>query len=196
MPIIAKRSGRDSRLAAALAVAALLVTASEAMAVDVSEGQTAPPFSLPDGAGNTISFPAVADGRPVVVFFWATWCPYSRALTPLLGEIRRDYAERGVQVLALNVREDGDPVAYLRERDADFVLLTGADAVAQVWGVTGTPGLFVVDGDGTVVYRRRSSGDRKPREAAAIWAERARVAIMTALEPDKNRPPGGQPDGQ
>ena len=50
--------------------------------------------------------------RPTIVLFWATWCPYCRALMPHLQSILDEYGEQ-VEVIALNIREDEDPVEYL-----------------------------------------------------------------------------------
>ena len=176
-----ERPARRIRAGLVCLTAACLLAAAQSVVGEVAVGQPAPAFTLEDPAGRPISFPAAAGGRPAIVFFWATWCPYCRALTPLIAQLREDYRARGVRVFALNVWEDGDPVAYLRERDADFELLLSADEVADAWAVSGTPGLFVVAGDGRIVYRRQSSDGRDPRAAAAFWAERTRAALAELL---------------
>ena len=67
---------------------ALFSFSSLAFAVEV--GDIAPPFEGVDEVGANVSFPAVIDGKPTVMVFWATWCPYCKALHALSGR----YPER------------------------------------------------------------------------------------------------------
>jgi thiol-disulfide isomerase/thioredoxin len=117
-------------------------------------GAEAPGWALPGPAGQPVEFPGDAHGHPAVVFFWATWCPWCKALMPHLQSIREDYAERGVRVFAVSVWDDGDPAGYVERKGYDFELALAGDDVAYGYGVTGTPGLFVVDGDGRVTMNR------------------------------------------
>jgi thioredoxin len=43
--------------------------------------------------------------KPVLVYFWATWCPSCRMIAPVLAEIARDHAERLV-VAKLDIDEN------------------------------------------------------------------------------------------
>jgi len=147
----------------------------------IDVGDNAPAFAASDASGRIVEFPQVAAGRPVVLLFWATWCPYCKALMPHLDELRTKYREQGVKVLALNIKEDADPAAHLLEKGYDFTLLLEADGVAERYGVRFTPGLFVVDGAGRVLFRRRPSGGKKPSEIVGLWARQADAAVQQAL---------------
>jgi hypothetical protein len=100
---------------------------------------------------------------------------------PLLDEVRQDFSDVGVEVFALNVWEDGDPVSRIDDGGFDFRLLLDADSVADAYDVRGTPGLFVVNSEGVIVYRRRPSGDKTAAEIAVIWADQARTALSAAV---------------
>jgi thiol-disulfide isomerase/thioredoxin len=147
----------------------------------LAEGDRAPSFELADPAGAIVSFPAAARNRPSIILFWATWCPYCKALMPLLENVRQDFSNVGVEVFALNVWEDGDPVSRIDDGGFDFRLLLDADSVADAYGVRGTPGLFVVNSEGIIVYRRRPSGDKIAAEIALIWAQQTRAALHSAV---------------
>ena len=147
----------------------------------LAEGDRAPSFELADPSGAVVSFPAAARNKPSVILFWATWCPYCRALMPLLEDVRQEFSDVGVEVFALNVWEDGDPVRRIHDGGFDFQLLLDADSVADSYGVRGTPGLFVVNPEGMIVYRRRPGGDKTAAEIAVIWADRTRSALRAAV---------------
>ncbi|MFT4561098.1 MAG: cytochrome c biogenesis protein CcmG/thiol:disulfide interchange protein DsbE [Gammaproteobacteria bacterium] len=121
-----------------------------------AEPTLAPNWTLRDASGSTVDFHRANSERPAVLFFWATWCPYCRALMPHLEKVRHDYAALGIDFYALNVWEDSDPVAYLNKHNYGFRLLLNADGVASDYGVKGTPGLIVVDRAKNIVYRRNS----------------------------------------
>lgn len=44
--------------------------------------------------GTPLSFSKIADGKPLVINFWATWCPYCVQETPDYLDIYRDYEGR------------------------------------------------------------------------------------------------------
>ena len=111
-----------------------------------------PKFSATTAAGQVFKYPDDLQG-PTIILFWATWCPYCKTLMPHLQSIEDEYGD-GVQVLALNFREDGDPVSYIEEYGYQFLLFPSADEVADSWGIKGTPGLFLADQTGRIVFSR------------------------------------------
>lgn len=146
---------------------------------------TAPSFTTKDAAGNEVNLPSRQAGVDVYLF-WATWCPYCKALMPHLQSIQIEYGD-DVRVYALQIRDDEDPVAFMEEHGYDFVLLPGADAVMESYGVRSTPAVFLVDQHGKIHFNlyemifkdsekfkalghRQKSARRAPYWAAAIRA--------------------------
>jgi len=162
-----------------VAVAAVLaVFAGPAVAVE--QGDSAPPFSAVDFDGRAVEFPAVAGGKPAVVVFWATWCGYCKAFMPYLNGIAADYAEQGIKVVAINAKEDGrggDPRAYIRGLGFTPIAVANGDSIAAAYGVQYIPGLMIVDGDGTVAYRRPWTDLPAGRTVAELWDEQVRTAL-------------------
>lgn len=182
-------------LVAVLSVGFLLASTGKVQALGLPAGAQAPPWSLEDGEGNTFNFPEDLEGKPAIVLFWATWCPYCKSLMPWLNQLRAEFREQDVRVLALNFREDGDPEAYLAEQGYDFVHFPLADDVAASFAVRFTPGLFVVDSRGVVLYNRyddnevpevpnegQASHSQKAAVRAPHWARQARFYLQQALE--------------
>ena len=117
-------------------------------------------WALVDSDGITVNFYEHSANRPAVLIFWATWCPHCRALMPYLERLRKEFAP-AVNFYALNVWEDSDPVAHMADNGYEFHLLLDADAVAKTYGITGTPGLIVVDENRGVIYVHRSGTSPK-----------------------------------
>ena len=68
-------------------------------------GQTAPPFELKSLDGKTQSL-AGLKGSYVVLHFATTWCPFCAAEAPHLEQLYKDYRDKNVQVLLIDVKED------------------------------------------------------------------------------------------
>ena len=102
---------------------------------------------------------------------------------PYLDRIVEDYAEHGVRVYAINFKDDVDPVAYMADKGHDFVVLPLGDLVADDYGVISSPGLLVVDGEGTVNYRRRRTQAPPGTAIAEVWDQQVREALEQALGP-------------
>jgi thiol-disulfide isomerase/thioredoxin len=162
--------------AAALAVAlALAVPASAA----VEQGDKAPAWTAHDFAGRTVEFPAVAQGKPTILIFWATWCPYCRAFMPYLKNIEADYAKQGVKVVAIDVKEDGraDPKAYVQGLGFKPIAIADGDGVMQAYGIRFIPGLLIVDGKGQVAYKRPWTDLPAGQTVAELWDGQVRGAL-------------------
>ena len=108
--------------------------------------------------GREIRFDPQHLQHPALLLFWATWCPYCEELMPYLQRVYDAAGKSELDVYAIDIKDDGHPEATLRERHLTFTLVRDGDAIADAYGVEGTPGLFLVDANGDIVYQR-SGGD-------------------------------------
>jgi thiol-disulfide isomerase/thioredoxin len=170
-------------MASRLSVLTLTLLVWTAAAWAVEAGDPAPAWVGRDVRGELVSFPALAEGNPAVVVFWATWCPYCKAFMPYLEAIQRDYAADGVRIVAINSLERGvgDPVAYLEGLGFPVVGILDGDAIATAYDVQFIPGLMVVDGSGVVSYRRASTDLPPGRTLSEFWDAEVRDALDLAL---------------
>ena len=128
--------------------------------------QAAPAWDGKGADGQTIHFDPAHRQRPALLLFWATWCPYCKALMPYLQKVYDAAGKQHLDVYAIDIKDDGDPVAELRERGQTFTLVRDGDAIADLYGIKGTPGLLLVDRSGAVVYRRVGGDAAEAVEAA------------------------------
>jgi thiol-disulfide isomerase/thioredoxin len=147
----------------------------------------APSFTLADATGTEHTLPGEQQGIGVYLF-WASWCPYCKALMPHLQSVVDEYGDR-VTVYALNFRDQNDPTELIDSQGYDFVLLPDAGRVAESWGAQATPALWIVDGEGRVrfslydVLTENPPGyeeldhDERAARRAPFWAARIRKSI-------------------
>lgn len=154
--------------AAAEPAASVASAAPPPVATAAAVGDAAPPWQGKGADGATLRFDPQHLRKPALLLFWATWCPYCKALMPYLQHVYDAAGREHLDVYAIDFKdEDGDPVAELRERGNTFTLVRDGDAIAAQYGVKGTPGLFLVDRGGTIVYKR-SGGDAPEKVEAAL----------------------------
>ena len=167
-----------------------LILALSAQHADAQE-PAAPAFTLANAAGEQVTLPRAHDGVDTY-FFWASWCPYCKALMPHLQSMRIEHGD-SLTIYALNIRDDEDPEQFMNERDYDFVVIPEADSIMELYGVRPTPGLFVVDGKGRIhfnlyevifddnsEYKALNHGKKAGRRAP-YWAAEIRRTIDKIL---------------
>lgn len=115
------------------------------------EGFTAPDFSLPDLQGNIITLSQFR-GRPVLVNFWTTWCPYCVEEMDALEKTYRRYADQGLVVLAVNVQEKAKTVTpVVQAQNLSFPILLDSDAsITRAYFTIAIPTSFFIDRQGVV----------------------------------------------
>lgn len=116
------------------------------------KGFPAPDFTLETLAGDTLSLSGQR-GAPVIINFWASWCPPCRAEMPAMQAIYNDYGEQ-IVLLAVNAtRQDnlGDIRDFVADYSLTFPILLDADGSAyQQYGIISLPTTFFIDADGII----------------------------------------------
>jgi peroxiredoxin len=149
--------------------ALLLLTASLALLSGhpAPRADTAPPaarkvegFALKDPRDQgAVSLADFKDRKAVVVVFVGTECPVNNAFLPVLAELHKEYAPRGVAFVAVNSNHQDTPervAAHARKYAVPFPVLKDAgNKVADAFGATRTPEAFVLSPAGQVLYRGR-----------------------------------------
>ena len=118
---------------------------------DAQVGNLAPDFQLQSLDGQTISLGDLR-GKPVLINFWATWCPPCRSEMPYIQEIYEEWTDKGLLVLAINIGESASTVEdFMQSNSLSFtVLLDTKQDIAQRYNITGIPTTFFIDKDGII----------------------------------------------
>jgi cytochrome c biogenesis protein CcmG/thiol:disulfide interchange protein DsbE len=114
----------------------------------------APDFTITTFEGTKMSLVDLK-GKPVVINFWASWCPPCRVEAPLLEQTWRVYKNRGVVFIGVDIQDKlEDALAYIREFDVTYP--NGPDPTGEIsinYGVSGLPVTFFVSRTGEIVRR-------------------------------------------
>ncbi len=119
------------------------------------ESKLAADFTLTNMQGEQVSLSQYR-GKVVILNFWATWCPPCREEMPSMERLHRNYKDKGLVMLAINVDENGKQAVgqFLRKTPYSFPILLDSDNIAQnAYGVFRFPESFIIDRNGMVVKK-------------------------------------------
>lgn len=107
-------------------------------------------------------------GKPLVIEFWASWCPFCALQNPRLQALYEQARGTRLQMLTVSIdKHPQDAVAYLKQRGYTFPVTMDSDALRQAFGARkGLPELYVLDGRGRVV--QKEVGEMLDDEVAAL----------------------------
>ena len=119
-------------------------------------GNLAPDFQLQSLDGQTVSLGNLR-GKPVLINFWATWCPPCRSEMPYMQEIYEEWSDKGLVVLAINTGESSSKVrGFLESHGFSFPVLLDADLLVALrydvvrYNKLYIPTTFFIDRDGII----------------------------------------------
>ncbi len=119
--------------------------------IDKLVGKKAPEFKAKDLSGNTVSLSSLK-GKPILLNFWATWCPYCREERPYLNSLYKEYKDKGLVIIAVSVDKSEETVKrYLKRVPSDFMIIHDEDNKASgIYGVYSLPTSFLIDRNGII----------------------------------------------
>lgn len=133
---------------------------------EASSRPPAPDFTLVSISGEEISLRNFL-GRPVVLVFWATWCPSCVRETPELVSFHSSHKEDvAVVIVALQSPAEEVGTVFARYGTDLVVVLDQSGKVASSYGVRAVPTLFIVDRSGSIADVRVGGLTAEEIEAA------------------------------
>ena len=127
------------------------------LALALTPGQKIHLFSGQDLNGKTIDMSRLVGKKPVMLVFWASWCPTCREEVPKINRLYEKYRDQGMEFIGINVGYN-DSVAKARA----FVKKTGMaypvifdkrGKISRMFAVQGVPTVFVTDRNGVVRFK-------------------------------------------
>lgn len=150
--------------------------------------QTAPPTTAPEiplpALGSTIDLPdlvlldgstvdaAARQGKAVVVYWWASWCPFCAEQSPLIDRLWRDEGGKGLLVLGLSIDRQARIAAdHLKRKGYTFPSAwLSPDLAKRLPKPKGLPVTLVLDPGGKVVVAEAGQMFAEDVAELARWA--------------------------
>jgi cytochrome c biogenesis protein CcmG/thiol:disulfide interchange protein DsbE len=135
--------------ALATSIAAALALRLGAALLQQPAAADAPAFRLVDCEGEPVTLEQY-EGKPLVLNFWATWCPPCQHEIPALSA----YATANPDVSVVGVAVDSGPSDHMPQLRTDlgieYEIYAGNSAMLRAYGVRGLPTTVVIGADGEV----------------------------------------------
>jgi thiol-disulfide isomerase/thioredoxin len=135
----------------------LLLAALGAFAGDETS-QPAPRFRAKTTTGDQFNNASVK-GKVVLFEFWTTWCKYCEGEATIVDDVAKEFADKGLIVLAVDVLEPDQKVKkYLVEHPRSVpVVLTKDTNLAAMYNAQSYPPYVVIDRDGNIAAEQRGA---------------------------------------
>lgn len=142
-------------------------THSQADIGNATGNQLAPDFSLVKLGGGTISLAEFRGKKPVVVDFWASWCPNCRRDMPKLNGFYEKYKDK-VEVIGVNLQEKESTVRdFIASQGISFpIALDPRGQASNAFGIQYTNTHFLIDMNGNLV--RTIPGDIQESDTTSL----------------------------
>ncbi|KQT47327.1 alkyl hydroperoxide reductase [Aureimonas sp. Leaf454] len=153
-------------------------------------GTKAIEFSLPGPGGREVALADYADKPALLVAFISNRCPFVLLLREEFAALARDYADKGLAVIAINANDaDAHPeesldriAAEIRDQGYGFPYLKdGSQEVAKAYRAACTPDFFLFDADRRLVYHGQFD-DARPGNGKPVTGADLRAAADAVLE--------------
>ena len=154
----------------ALSAAPLGAHAADSKA-ELKIGEKAPDFTLPavsDGKAVALK-ELLAKNKAVAIIFVATKCPVSNAYNTRMAALGKEYAAKGILLVGINSNKT-EPTAEVKEHAEKNaftfpVLRDEGNRVADAYGASYTPEVFVLDAKGDLIYHGRIDENQEDPKA-------------------------------
>jgi peroxiredoxin len=154
---------------ASMLIVAFAAIAGSGRSVDLPAppaiGSTIEDFKLHDADGKEHSLNSLKGTKGTVMIFIATKCPVSNAYNDRMEKLAQDYKAKGINVIGINsnVTEPASEVkSHATDKHLTFAILKDdGNKIADRFGATRTPEVYVIDASNKLVYHGRIDNSQK-----------------------------------
>jgi thiol-disulfide isomerase/thioredoxin len=127
------------------------------------DGQHLIPFKGTDLDGQVLDLQQSIGNRPVMIIFWASWCPTCKTEVPKINQLADKFRSRGMDFIAVNVGIN-DSVerakAFVQQTEMSYpVLFDASGTIAQRYRLQGVPTIIIADKNGVIRFKNYTAPD-------------------------------------
>lgn len=155
-------------------------------------GTVAPDFILPDADGNLVTLADVKDRPALLVAFISNRCPFVVLIREELAKFAKDYAGKGLAVIAINSNDAAAHPEETLQRVGEEVksfgyefpyLKDASQSVAKAYGAACTPDFFLYDRERRLSYHGQFD-DARPGNGKPVTGADLRAAVDAIIKGD------------
>ncbi len=138
-------------------------------------GEPLIPFKGIDLNGQPYDLQQSIGTKPVMLIFWASWCPTCRTEVPKINQLAEKYRSRGMEFVAVNVGFN-DSVeranAFIEKTGMTYpAFFDGSGTVAEKYRLQGVPTVIIADKHGVIRFRNYTTPDISEANFAQLTAD-------------------------
>jgi thiol-disulfide isomerase/thioredoxin len=149
--VIQVRSYQMKKIAIVLCVGLLIglpAALTHAQLAVAKQGEQLPTLAL-----NYLGKQPELTGKPLLVEFWATWCPPCRKSIPHLNEIYAKYKGQGLQIVGITDENEAIVKKFQKQVPMDYnVAINTPQSIYEQFGIQAIPTAFLVNKTGKIVW--------------------------------------------
>lgn len=145
------------------------------LSLAVQQGQPLIPFKGTDLDGKPFDLAQSIGSKPVMLIFWASWCPTCATEVPKVNRLAEKFRERGMEFVAVNVGFN-DSVeraqGFIRKTGMHYpALFDGSGKITEPYALLGVPTVIIADKKGVVRFRNFVAPDISEEQFARLTAD-------------------------
>jgi thiol-disulfide isomerase/thioredoxin len=127
---------------------AMLLTSIGLRAAEPAVGEPPPEIKIDEW----LSAKPDTAGKPILLEFWATWCPPCRKSIPHLNELFDKYKDKNLVIIGVSNEESATVKEFQKATPMNYPNGIAKDLIQQ-YGVNGIPHAFLIGKDGKLLWR-------------------------------------------
>lgn len=140
-------------------------------------GKQLPSVQLKDMNGNQVNTANLGFKGPIIIYFWASWCPICKRELTAINDVYSDWQqETGVHFAAVSLDDEktkNNVSTLVDGKGWDYLVLMDPNGdFKRAMGVNNTPHTFIIDENGTIVY---SHNNYAPGDEDVLYEELIKI---------------------
>lgn len=139
----------------------------------LARGDRLIPFSATDMDGNSVELEKIIGNQPVMLVFWASWCPNCTREVPKINSYVESLGKKGMKFIGINIGYNDSPArarAFMEKTKMTYPNIFDKDrTITGQYKIFGVPTIIIADKSGKVVHNSPALPDDLEKNSAVLF---------------------------